>query len=344
MDRAKIEAALAVLGSEICGTSVTRPVVTVGKLYMHFRASRPRDRAWTLVRGLLRPFVLAFWREACGAIDAARWDNHRSRRRGQVTRLGRPPCDATLNLELARAKQMFKWGVRARLIEANPLEVAARVPTVSARETWLTSGQVDRLLDVAADDPFLSSWILVAVGTGMRMSEILSLRWDRITPAGVVVLSARRTKARRQHVVALPASALAGLARLSRGLSSPFVFTNPARGAKYHPSTIRRWFRFAAESAGLDAVVSDGDGKLLCHDMRHTFASIADARGAAPTAIRDALNHASLRTTEKYLHRSRTEGALAMAILMERRPAQKSERGSTRNVDVSIGTGVQRSS
>jgi hypothetical protein len=46
-------------------------------------------------------------------------------------------------------------------------------------------------------------------------------------------------------------------------------------------------------------------------------ASIADARGATATAIRDMLGHTSLRTTERYLHRSREQSALAMAALMD---------------------------
>jgi integrase len=213
--------------------------------------------------------------------------------------------------------------VDRELLRRNPLQAVKREAAVSARETWLTSEQVDRLLGAASGDPFLSAWLLVAVGTGMRMSEILSLRWDRIGTDGTVLLNARSTKARRRHVVCLPASARDGLDRLPRHHASPLVFTNPSRGTKYNACTIRRWFRFAVEASGLDAFVADGDGRLLCHDCRHTFASLADARGAPATAIRDALNHSSLRVTEHYLHRARREGALAMAILMDRRPARR---------------------
>lgn len=335
MDETEVRAALAVLERAVLGSGLTPSVsgVSIGTVYSRFRASRPRDRAWTLVRGLLRPFIVAFWREPWDAITVGRWEEHRALRTSSVTRLGRRPCDATLNLELARAKQMFKWAARAGLIPRNPLEAAARVATISARETWLTAGQVDRLLEAAEGDAFLTSWILIAVGTGMRMNEILALRWDRIAANGVLILGTRATKTRSRHVVALPAEALASLEAIPRDQACPFVFTNPSRGAKFHPCTIRRWFRFAASSAGLDAVVADGDGKLLCHDMRHTFASIADARGASATAIRDAMNHRNLRSTERYLHRARTEGALAMAVLMERRPPQRA-----------IGTGREISS
>jgi integrase len=346
MDRHKIEAALAVLGAELRGLDVTRDSTcqTVGQVYMRFRRSRPHDRAWTLVRGLLRPFVVRYWREPCEAIGVSAWDAHRKLRTAEVTRLGRPPCGATLNLELARAKQLFKWAVSRELIRVNPLEGAKREAAISARETWLTAGQVDQLLCAAREDPFLTAWILIAVGTGMRMGEIMSLRWDRISPLGVVILNARSTKTRTRHVVALPASALAALEALPRSIGCPYVFTNPSRDRRYNPCTIRRWFRRAAEDAGLDAVVAEGDVKLLCHDCRHTFASIADSRGASPTAIRDALNHASLATTARYMHRARADGALAMALLMDRRPAQKSERVGARKLDVSISTGVQRSS
>ncbi|HLK91517.1 MAG TPA: tyrosine-type recombinase/integrase, partial [Polyangia bacterium] len=80
---------------------------------------------------------------------------------------------------------------------------------------------------------------------------------------------------------------------------------------------MNRWFRAAVELAGLDDKVAPGDGRLRIHDLRHTHASLADARGASATAIRDALGHSNLAVTQRYLHRHQARGALELARLMD---------------------------
>jgi hypothetical protein len=81
--------------------------LTVGRLFMSYKMSRTRGRAWQLERNLLRPFVVAHWRRLASSLGPADWTEHRARRRKQKTRLGRAPCELTLNLELTRAKRMF---------------------------------------------------------------------------------------------------------------------------------------------------------------------------------------------------------------------------------------------
>src|SRR5262245_40776489 len=108
-------------------------------LYMKYRATKPRGRAWQMERNLLKPMVLRWWRRSVKEIGAAAWLEHRRARRREPTRTGRPPCDLTLNLELARAKQMFGWAVRERLIDRHPLVDAKPVKTHTRRGSWFTA-------------------------------------------------------------------------------------------------------------------------------------------------------------------------------------------------------------
>jgi len=41
---------------------------------------------------------------------------------------------------------------------------------------------------------------------------------------------------------------------------------------------------------------------LTFHDLHHTFASLLARAGEAPTLIQAEAGHASLRTTERYMH------------------------------------------
>ena len=294
--------------------AVTVRRLTVGGLYMAYRATRPRGRAWQMERNLLRPFVVAYWREFPGAVD---WQAHRRARKRQKTRLGRPPCDLTLNLELAAVKRMLGKGS----LSARPVRTRTR------RESWFTAEQVDSLIDAARalrwrhQQRAFAGIASVMGDTGLRISEALSLRWDRITLRGVTSITGKGSKAR---VVALTPRTLTHLAAIDRHLTDPRVFLNHRRHTTYNPSTVRAWFRTAIEAAGLEGVKADGDLALVPHCLRHSFASIADERGAPASWIQQAMGHASSQTTSVYLHREEHDAAIRIAAIMsQRRPPKK---------------------
>src|SRR5688572_29662921 len=104
--------------------AVTVRGLTVGRLYLLYRATKPRGRAWKMERNLLRPFVVRFWRHEVDSLRLTDWETHRGLRRKQKTRTGRPPCEGTLNLELVRTRQMLSHGLRAVVTKTNPLLLA----------------------------------------------------------------------------------------------------------------------------------------------------------------------------------------------------------------------------
>jgi len=293
--------------------------VTVGTIWMRHKANRPRGRAWQMERNLLRPFVVAFWRRPAASLRPADWNGHRARRRTQRTRLGRPPCDLTLNLELKSAKRL--------LLPGRPFADCRPVKTRSRRGSWFTAEQVQRLVDAARalrwshqTDAF-AALASVMGDTGLRISEALALRWDRITLDGTTSVIGKGSKTR---VVGLTPRALAAIGRLERHVN-PHVFVNWRTGRVFNASTVRAWFRQAIAAAQLEGVKADGDLALVPHILRHSFASIADERGAPAGWIQAALGHAHASTTAVYLHRDDVNAARRMAAIMgERRPARRS--------------------
>jgi integrase len=230
---------------------------------------------------------------------------------------------ATLDTELLRAKQMYAWAVVAGLLAVNPLQAAQGAGARTARETWLTWEQVETLLVASRPNPFLHAWILVSVSTGLRISETLTLRHDRIGGDGQVTINSVQTKSKRKRIVALSSRAMEAVSELPRHWTSPFVFWSRQTGKAVHASTVELWFRAAVEKCGLDAVCAHGDKRLRPHDLRHTHASLADAAGISLKSLRDQLGHADSRTTERYMHREQEGRALEVAAAMDRRPPQK---------------------
>jgi integrase len=124
--------------------------------------------------------------------------------------------------------------------------------------------------------------------TGARKSEIVNLRWSEVDfERSCLRLGDSKTGAK---IIALGAPALEVLN--GRNKEGEFVFpgasgTGPFRGLE------RTWRRVrkAAELPG-----------VRIHDLRHSFASIGLAGGAALPIIGALLGHADVKTTLRYAH------------------------------------------
>jgi integrase len=298
--------------------------ITVRGLYGRWEKVRRFTRSWRLERVRLEPFVRLAGDRFADEITPDVWSDLRAIRMYEPSpRTGRRVSAATLDTELLRAKQMYAWGLVAGVLERNPLAAAQGSGARTARETWLTWEQVETLLLASWENPFLYAWVLVAVSTGMRLSETLTLRHDRIGGNGQITINSVQTKSKRKRIVALSSRALIAISELPRHWTSPFVFWSRQTGRAIHPATLELWFRAAVERCGLDAVCAPGDKRLRPHDLRHTHASLADAAGIGLKALRDQLGHADSRTTERYMHREQEDRALEIAAAMDRRPPKK---------------------
>ena len=167
-------------------------------------------------------------------------------------------------------------------------------PAVSAAEA------ADR---ARADDQDAAIFI-VAAFSGLRLGELLALRWRHIdfVDAKLLVESSwsggklTTPKSRKWRAVPLadqPAAVLAQLAeRPNFGSREDLVFCN-AVGDYLDPSALRKRYRRAQAAAGLRP--------LRFHDLRHSFGSLV-IREFDPVSVKDFMGHSKITTTERYLH------------------------------------------
>lgn len=171
----------------------------------------------------------------------------------------------------------------------------------------------NRAADELAADRRDADAVRVAVYLGLRMGELLALRVGDIDWAGSAVLVQRAisagvekgTKTGHARQVPLGRQAADALTRVldREDFTSPddFVFCN-AFGRRLDDSALRRRYKLARDEAGLRP--------LRWHDLRHTFGSLLVAGGIDLVRVKDAMGHAQLATTNRYLHaRPATESA-----------------------------------
>jgi len=302
-------------------TAPAQKQTTIAELFDAYQRIRQADASWKHLECRLRPLVRRLGRLRVFELTPTVWAEHVAVRKTQETMRNRPPCDQTLNLELQRAKEMVEWGVSSGLVDSNPLKPARKIRTISARETFLTEPQVQELLGGVSDIPtphgrlVTRAFILCAFDGMMRLNEVRHLRRDRVGKDGMVELRASQTKSRKRRMVGLTSRALEALGDLPPVDGALFFFANPETARLYGVSTIQSWFRVACIASGVDKYAAEGE-KVVIHSLRHSGASAADARGASPMAIKDALGHSSLTTSERYMHRHREASARDLARIM----------------------------
>ncbi len=156
-----------------------------------------------------------------------------------------------------------------------------------------------------AEDQQDAEIVRVAAYAGLRLGELLALRWRDVDFAGHALTVGRAmsagvessTKSGRVRRVPLPDQAAAALDRLSRreDFTGPDerVFCN-VFGRTLDGSALRRRFKRARDVAGLRP--------LRFHDLRHTYGSLLAAAGVDLVTIKSAMGHSALATTGRYLH------------------------------------------
>jgi integrase len=204
----------------------------------------------------------------------------------------------TANRALALLSTMLRlaeqWGLRE--VGSNPVLGIPRYRE-RPRERYLTPGELKRLwgvLDEAARTHSVNAVGLAALRllllTGARVGEILPLRWELVDwEQGRARLPDSKTGAKTLY---LAEEALDVLRHLPRLVGSPWCFPSHQPG-KHFVALPRLWYRLRAE-AGLEDV--------RLHDLRHTFAANAAARGVPLLTIGALLGHRSASTTQRYAH------------------------------------------
>jgi integrase len=231
---------------------------------------------------------------------------------GQTTIHGRPRAASTVAQTRTVLTQCLRAAERYGHVTRNVAALAAPVPYQHATPDPLELDQARRLLAQVEGHP-LASMYTVAFGTGMRLGELLGLRWPHVDlDNGTIRVEIQRTRtASGEHVEGAPKTAssrrtvglpgfvveaLAGHRTANRGTVVPldgYVWTTQA-GTPYLASNIRRHLRHACRAAGLEPVTF--------HTLRHSHATLLLALGVSPVAIADALGHSDLRQLRRYAH------------------------------------------
>lgn len=228
----------------------------------------------------------------------------------------------TRNHYMALLKSFFNFAIREKYFSGkNPVK-EFRPYVVDSKRREYTEDELKRILDAAgrieaetqanARAPkYARRIILMLLLTGMRLGELLNLKWESVR-GDRIVLRRTETKQRREKTIPLTPGIeeiLTSLKRDSRG--DGYVLPIENRKTRVEVKWLIRRVR---EISG----VSD----FILHGLRHTAASIMVSeslgRGVGLQDVMAILGHSTLATTLQYNHASFDRQKKAMETLESR--------------------------
>ena len=200
---------------------------------------------------------------------------------------------ATINRDLSRLRRMFSLAVEWGLLEESPMQGIKFLRENNARTRYLSLEECQRLI-ASCMAPHIRAMVSVALHSGMRLGEILNLRWyDLDFSSGFILV--RDSKNGESRHVPMDATLFALFRAYPHRPSTDLVFSSSSGG---HIVDVRTGFQNACKRAGLI--------DLHFHDLRHTFASQFVMSGGDLYILKEILGHKSITMTQRYAHLSPT--------------------------------------
>ena len=199
--------------------------------------------------------------------------------------------NSTVNRELACLKRMYNLAINWKEARVNPVINVDFLEEPPGRTRFLTIEEAILLIEKASTS--LKSIIITALNTGMRLGEILSLRWNQVHLENMIdpTIEITTSKNNKKRFIPLNEDMISLMKNIRTKSDSDYVFI----GERGEPlRSIRNTFNLAVENADIK------DFKF--HDLRHTFASHYLMSGGDLLSLKEILGHSDLKMVQRYTH------------------------------------------
>jgi integrase len=201
----------------------------------------------------------------------------------------------------------LRWGVRRGYLSSNPCELVAPVFFTPREIRVWTPEETLQFITSISEDP-LEGMYLLAIGCGLRLGEIIGLRWGDLDLDNGTVTISRTAKRVNQEWVYFPPKTKAGRRTVglpdkvkgvlirhrsqTNGTPHPedIVFSKPGRpGLPWHMGEVDMYYRWAKTKAKVP--------HARFHDLRHLCATLMFRNGVHPKVVQETLGHSNISIT-----------------------------------------------
>lgn len=213
-------------------------------------------------------------------------ERFKQERRAGLTWRGTQRTPASVNRELEVLSRIYSIAIDNGMNIQNPCRKVRLLRMDNQRNRYLSEDEETRLMAILEGRrAHLRSIVILALHTGMRRGEILSLRWNEVDFLRGLIL-VKRTKNGRDRMIPMNSIVRETLAAIRQEASTD--------GQVFPINDVKRSFVYAC----VKAKIAD----FRFHDLRHTAATRLADRGADAFQIAAILGHATIQMSARYTH------------------------------------------
>lgn len=217
----------------------------------------------------------------------------------------------TLNIELRTIRAFFNYCVEFNLLSHNQLSKISQIRIQEKKLLTFSSDEINLILGNVKHVK-LKQIVTIGAYTGMRLNEILTLKYSRINLSEKVIeiinTGKFTTKTKKNRIIPVPDTLLDELNVLffDKENDTPilfdpdsYIFSSDGK-APYCKSYVTRKFKSVIRKLNLNE-------DLHFHCLRHTYFSNLSRLNVPVNYIKELAGHSSIKTTEIYLHNFRQD-------------------------------------
>lgn len=214
--------------------------------------------------------------------------------------------DSSINQRMAAIRKLAKEAANNGLLDDATASGIGRIDNIKIQGkklgNWLTKSQAEQMLNAPAENTAKGirdrAILAIMIGAGLRREEVVTLTLEHFQQReGRWVILDLKGKHNRTRTVPIAPWIKARVDQwvAYAGIASGTLFLRIRRGGHLQETgmTSQAIWDVVQEYSPID--------NLAPHDLRRSFAKIADKSGAPMAQIQKSLGHESIQTTERYI-------------------------------------------
>ena len=268
------------------------------KEYLEYSKTNKSPSSYETDKRILYKFIVLFKTRNLSEVTTPKLEKYKT------IRINQGVTKSTINRELTVLKHTLNKAVEWNYLEDSPGRFVKkfRYEKTSIKVRSLSNEEISKLLKALESETHkpeamrqtIRNIILMAANTGMRLSEVLTAKWEDINLKDKII-ETKTIKGGRLRTRRIPLNRCSyNIITVSRRVGE-YIFS-----PKKKPIT-----RDYVTHTFLKLVRKTGIAPACFNDLRHTFASHLGEAGADERTIAELLGHTSTRTTWIYTHLGR---------------------------------------
>ena len=208
-------------------------------------------------------------------------------------------------------KAAFNKALAWNYIKENSFNKIKTPKVIKGYPIFINHSELQNIIEHTTYD-FLKDIFTVAFNTGLRLGELINMKWDWINFEQNIITAKNSkeftTKGKKERIIPMNQIVQTIMKkRIPIPFNNDFIFVR-LKGIKLNEEFVSKSFKQAVRDAKLN-------DKIHFHSLRHSFASNLVQKGVSLYVVKELLGHEDIKTTQIYSHLQQENLSKAVNLL-----------------------------